>query len=130
MTIRFLTLAAAAVLTVAACSGGAKAARPAPRNRNLITADEIATLNVSNAYEIVERLRPAFLRTRGAQSTINPDPPTPKVYLDGVPLGALGSLFNISANAVVSIQYMDAIEATQHFGMGTGGGAILVVTKH
>ena len=65
---------AAALITLAACGG--KSTRVAPQNRNLITADEIGRSNASNAYEAVERLRPAFLRTRGPQSIQNPDPIT------------------------------------------------------
>ena len=117
-----------AALVSLAC--GSKAPRvPAP-DRNLITADEIAKSNGSTAYEVVERLRPAFLRTRGSQSIQNPTPLSPIVYLDGMRYGPVSSLAQIPAMGIVSIQYMNAVDASQRFGLGNEGGAILVATKH
>lgn len=125
---RVLAIATAALLALGACTG--QPSHVAPRDRNLITADEIARSNASNAYEAVERLRPAFLRTRGAQSIQNPEPPTPMIYLDGIRFGPLQTLSSIPAIGILSIQYMNAVDATQRFGMGHEGGAILITTKH
>ena len=125
---RTFAIAAAALLTLGACGG-----RPhhvTPQDRNLITADEIAKSNASNAYEAVERLRPAFLRTRGAQSLQNQEPPTPMIYIDGMRYGPLQTLSSIPAIGIVSIQYLSAIEATQRFGFGNEGGAIMITTRH
>ena len=123
---RNFVLVAAALASVACAS---KAGRIVPPNGDLITADEIARSNASSAYEIVQRVRPAFLRTRGSQSIQNPTPPSPVVYLDGMRYGPVGSLAQIPAIGIVSIQYMNAIDATQRFGLGHEGGAILVSTK-
>ena len=126
---RTLAIAAAALLTLGACGGG-KPQHVTPRDRNLITADEIAKSNATNAYEAVERLRPAFLRTRGSQSLQNQEPPTPMVYIDGMRYGPLQTLTSVPAIGIVSIQYLNAIEATQRFGFGNEGGAIMITTKH
>ena len=125
---RTLAIAAAALLTLGACGG--KTHHVTPQDRNLITADEIAKSNATNAYEAVERLRPAFLRTRGAQSLQNQEPPTPLIYIDGMRYGPLQTLSSVPAIGIVSIQYLNAIEATQRFGFGNEGGAIMVTTKH
>ena len=125
---RTFVIAAAALLTLGACS--TKSARVAPQDRNLITADEIAKSNATNAYEAVERLRPAFLRTRGSQSLQNQEPPTPMVYVDGMRYGTLQTLATVPTIGIVSIQYLNAIEATQRYGFGNEGGAIMIVTKH
>ena len=125
---RTLAIAAAALLTLGACGG--KPHHVTPQDRNFITADEIAKSNATNAYEAVERLRPAFLRTRGSQSLQNPEPPTPIVYIDGMRYGALQTLASVPAIGIVSIEYLNAIEATQRFGFGNEGGAIMIVTKH
>ena len=119
----------AALLAFVAC-GPTKSGRAAPQTRNLITADEIAKSNASNAYDAVERLRPAFLQTRGPQSIQNTAPPTPMVYVDGMRYGALQSLMSLPTISIISIQYLNALDATQRFGMGNDGGAILVTTKH
>lgn len=126
---RRIMIVVAAFLTIGACAG-AKSRRAAPPDRNMITADEIDRANASNAYEIVERLRPAFLRTRGAESLQNPTPPTPIIYLDGMRYGTLQTLASVPAIGIVSIQYLNAIDATQRFGFGNEGGAILITTKH
>ena len=125
---RRFVIVAAALVSLAAC--GAKTGHVAPQNRNLITADEIAKSNASNAYEAVERLRPAFLRTRGPQSIQNPEPVTPMIYVDGMRFGTLQSLTQVPALGIISIQYLSAIDASQRFGLGNEGGAIIITTKH
>ena len=126
---RRIAIVVAALLTLGACAAR-KPGHLAPKDRNMITADEIARANASNAYEIIERLRPAFLRTRGAESLQNTAPPTPIIYLDGMRYGTLQSLVNVPAMGIVSIQYLSAIDATQRFGFDNSGGAILITTKH
>lgn len=125
---RRLAIAAAALFTLGACHP--KSTHSAPHDRNLITADEIERSNATNAYEAVERLRPAFLRTRGSQSIQNQNPPTPMIYIDGMRYGPLSTLSSVPAISIISIQYLDALEATQRFGFGNDGGAIIVTTKH
>ena len=125
---RRTAIVAAALISLAAC--GKQSTHVAPQNRNLITSDEIAKSNAGNAYEAVERLRPAFLRTRGAQSIQNPTPATPMIYVDGMRYGALQSLVQIPALGIISIQYLSPLDASQRFGLGNEGGAILVSTKH
>ena len=125
---RTLAIAAAALLAAGACSP--KSAHVTPQDRNVITADEIAKSNATNAYEAVERLRPSFLRTRGSQSLQNQEPPTPMIYVDGMRYGPLATLASVPSLGIVSIQYLSAIDATQRYGIGNEGGAILIVTKH
>lgn len=125
---RNFAIVAAALVSLAACGG--KGSHVAPQNRDLITADEIARSNASNAYEAVERLRPAFLRTRGPQSIQNPDPVTPMIYVDGMRFGSLRSLTQVPALGIMSIQYLSALDASQRFGLGNEGGAILITTRH
>jgi len=125
---RRIAILAAALLTLAACSP--KSARVTPQDRNLITADEIAKSNATNAFEAVERLRPAFLRTRGSQSLQNQEPPTPMIYVDGMRYGPLQTLASVPTLGIVSIQYLTAIEATQRYGLGNEGGAIMITTRH
>lgn len=78
---------------------------------------------MSDAYEVVDRLRPTFLSPRG---TLTP----PVTYVDGLPFGDLQSLHRIQPSSIASIQYLDAMMATQRYGKAAGGGAILVTTKH
>lgn len=121
-----MVIALAALITVAGC-GGTKAAKVAPHARNMITADQIAAVHAANAYEAIKRLQPSFFRTRGVM-THGATPPTPIVVVDGSPYGELSSLYDVSASTIESIQYLDALEATQRFGRQGGAGAILIVT--
>jgi hypothetical protein len=120
-----VAIAGASLLALAACSSGSKAAgAPTPRrNRNIITAEEIATVSATDAFDVVERLRPAFLATHGQLSP-------PVAYVDGLPFGDLASLHRVQPSSIQSIQYLDPLMATQRYGRAAGGGAILVTTKH
>ena len=115
-------LACAAVIALAACNQP-KTGKTAPHNRDLITAEEIATISATDAFEVVERLRPSFLSSHG---TLTP----PVAYVDGLPFGELPALHRIQPASIASIQYLDPLMATQRYGRAAGGGAILVTTKH
>ena len=52
------------------------------------------------------------------------------VYVDGMRYGTLQTLATVPTIGIVSIQYLNAIEATQRYGFGNEGGAIMIVTKH
>jgi len=83
---------------------------------------------VTNAHEIVVRLRSQFLRVRGV-STIHGDPPTIKVIVDGYPRGDVGTLVQIPAISIKEIRYLKAGDATTQFGTGYDAGAIVVKTQ-
>jgi len=129
---RKLAIAVAAIVSLAACSQQPTSGttKLAPKNRNLITADEIANVNVSDAYQLIQQLRPNFLRTQGGVSTHNDAPPVPLVYVDGVATGDVTNLRNVPAAGIVSIEYLNGMMATQRYGTIAGGGAILITTAH
>lgn len=105
------------------------------RQPDLIVVEEIDPIRseVQTARDIVQRLRPGFLRTRGASSFGNAASgavtPTPQVIVDGAPRGRLGALAEISASAVREIRYLNAADASIRYGTGYDGGAILVFTR-
>lgn len=124
---RRLVVAGVVLMALVACGPTNK--HRVPQNQNLITADEIVRSNATNALEAIERNRPAFLRTRGAMSIQNPNPPTPIIYVDGMRFGPVNTLSQVPALTIATIEYLNAIDASQRFGLGHEGGAILVVTK-
>lgn len=115
------------LLALAACSttGGA---RPA-QTRNLITAEEIATVSVGTAFEVIEQLRPQFFQGRGPSSIRSNTPDTPIVYVNGVRYGGIESLRAIRAMDVAEIRLLSASDATTRYGTGHVGGVIEVQTK-
>ena len=88
---------------------------------------------VNTARDLVQRLRPGFLRNRGASSFGNAasgtPTPTARVIVDGAPRGGLGALAEISAMSVREIRDLNAADASIQYGTGYDGGAILVLTR-
>ncbi len=61
-TSRILGLLAVATLVATMPANGQQVSTPANRDRRLITAEEIEQAQANNALEVVEKLRPEFLR--------------------------------------------------------------------
>lgn len=120
----FILLFIACTLIACASSG----ARPS-RNSDLITAEEIEAASVSNAYDAVARLRPAFLRGRGQSSIQTPGSDLPIVYVNGLRTGTIDHLRNIPAQDVQTIRFISATDATTRYGTGHTGGIIEVTTR-
>jgi hypothetical protein len=52
-----------------------------------------------------------------------------QVYLGGAKIGTLDALRDISVSTVREIRYLDAAEATQRYGTGNSGGAIVLTPR-
>ncbi|HUF68279.1 MAG TPA: hypothetical protein VMM79_06455 [Longimicrobiales bacterium] len=112
-------LALAALVTLSACSSATAGSSSARPDRDLITREEIASVPVSSAYEVVERLRPEFLRAaRGGG--------TPNVYINNSRSGGIAILRSIRADNVQTIRYVDALDANLRYGLGNDSGVIAV----
>lgn len=96
------------------------------RNSNLITMEEVQRSSAADALQLVQTLRPAWLRIRGLQSFT--DDGLVVVYLDQVRLGGPASLRSIPVVAVETVQFLDAAAATQRWGTGHTHGAILIIS--
>jgi hypothetical protein len=130
--------AAAVVCGCASSPSGASGASqqsagaPAPRrsSSDRITADELATLDVQNALQAVQRLRPSFLQNRGgASSSITQGPQDVVVYVDQTRMGGPSTLAQIPITDVKEIQHLSGTDATQRYGTGHGSGVIIVIRK-
>lgn len=124
-----------AIAAIVACaSGGTSAAGAKPRySQNVITADELATVDVNDAYQAIQRLRPQFLsnsrgptvlgtRAGGSRAGI-------QVYLNDQRLGDVSALAQIPKGDIKEIRYLTASEASSRFGTGNTAGAIVVTRK-
>ena len=107
----------------------------ATRNPNLITAEEIAQNSSSNAYELIQRLRPSFLRTRGAahgapmNGTNTIEPVEIVVYLNETRLGGSEQLRQLPTTDIREIHYYSASDATTKWGTGHSAGAIQIISR-
>jgi len=96
---------------------------------DMITREQIEGSNYSSALEVVQRLKPRWLRPVRGQGSLSGPPPEPVVVLDGIRFGDLSSLAGINAIMVDHIEYMTATEATTLYGTGYMGGAIRVFSR-
>jgi hypothetical protein len=121
-TLLLLSAAVACASSGTQTSSATSSASRAARSPNLISAQEIAQTNASNAYELVARLRPQWLRTSGVAS-IGAGARTGGVvaYVDNVRLNRFDELRGVSAESVASIRYLNAEQAAA---LDTRGGAV------
>ena len=99
------------------------------RSVRVLTAEEIAELPATTAMEAVRRARPQWLRPRSSPTMENPAPAMPVLYMDGVRMGDLSQMETVRAEEVEQMEYLYPSEATNRFGTGHQGGAILVTTR-
>jgi hypothetical protein len=96
---------------------------------NVITAEDISKIEATNAAEAVQRLHPNWLRGRGAASIGGGGVDLPVVYIDDSRQGGLEELGRISTKIIQEIRFVPGTDASVKYGLGHGGGVILVVTK-
>jgi hypothetical protein len=112
-----------------ACASTGTSASGVRRDPNLISEQEIATSNGSNAYEVVSRVRPAFLKQRGQTTITQGGSMYATVYVNSQQYGDVTSLRGISADQIREIRYYNASEAVAKFGSQNGTGVIQIITK-
>lgn len=117
---------AALVLATACASTGASPAS-GPR-QEVIAATELAG-HTGTARQVIERLRPRFLRVRGPSSVSNPNADRIVVYVDDSRMGGVEVLDQISVAEISEIRYMSASDATSRYGTGHAAGAIIIVRR-
>jgi hypothetical protein len=116
-------------LSIACASAGTAPDGAAPgRNRSVITVAEIPTSGSESAYDLIQRLRPEYLRIKPAQggslgSGVG-DAPPPVVVTNGQRSGELSDLRRIPASSLAFVHYFNIEEAKRKFGMQYAGGAI------
>jgi hypothetical protein len=129
------------------------AARPQqePRGANeVITREQVEGASAASVHDLVQRLRPEWLRTRGNNSfseggkvwttgemgsadrgyniVVVPGSDAIVAYLDNARLGGPETLRQISAANVQRVEFISAGEATYRWGINHSHGAILVTT--
>ena len=113
------------VLPACAASGESSSSGDA----NVITYEEIEEISVNTAHDVVDRLRPRWLRSRGRTSLENPTAGMPVVYLGSSRFGGLDSLHEISSDDIEELRYFSASQATTRFGTGHDGGVIQITLR-
>jgi hypothetical protein len=111
---RYTTLLLA--VTVLACFGSRSGDR-ALQDPEVLTQDDIRASSARNAYELVERLRPRWLRP-GPDRSLRLDTVI-LVYFDGVRLGGVDTLREIERESILTMRVLDASRAGHLPGLGS-----------
>ena len=130
MNVRAAILVAVLPLVSACASVGSSASSPGPRpERNLITAEEIAGVTVSNLFDAVRLLRPQWLSTTNPSTFLIGSEGNIVVYMDRIRFGEPEQLRAFPPSIAVVIRFLDPSEANAEFGVGHLKGAIVVNTR-
>jgi hypothetical protein len=100
-----------------------------PRERHVLTTAELEESGASTAYDVIQRQRPEWLRSRGPISVMSPEAEMPIVYVNSTRHGDVLSLRTLQLIGIAEIRFFSGPQATQRWGTGVAGGVILVTTK-
>lgn len=122
----------ATIVALVACASTGTTAGGARHQADLITAPEIASSGTTNAWDLINRLRPTWLKQQ-AVGSIGGSARTQviAVYIDGHRFGDISSLQTVSASGIRSIQWLDAARAATvltEVGSDPIAGAIIIKT--
>jgi hypothetical protein len=121
---RFSLAIVLAAATACASSGTSRPGGPR-HSAYVITDEEIsAAQGVVTVYDAIQRLRPQWLTNSRARNVGSNDQLI--VYLDTNRYGTIESLRQMPIGGVTDIKYLSAAEATNRFGTGHAGGAIVI----
>jgi hypothetical protein len=96
-----------------------------------ITESEIDSAHAATAYDVIHKLRPQFLISRGKLSLdTRVAPALPRIYLDDQFYGDAAVLRGISTSTIESIRYYSAADAQYKYGHDNAAGVIAITTKH
>ncbi|SOD02602.1 hypothetical protein SAMN05216486_10482 [bacterium JGI 053] len=100
----------------------------ARRSLNTITYEEVRTSRVADAYEVVYRLRPSWLRSPRGMVTFG-NTVDVAVFFNGIRMGTRDALKSIPITSIRTLRFYTATEARQKFGGDTFAGAIEVLSQ-
>lgn len=132
----FLLVATALLSACASTTSGTPTTRTPTRESapDYITYVEVVATPVANVYDLINRLRPHWLRTQPAGSIRgNTRNQVIAVYLDDARIGDLASLRTISTSGVQSLRFYDATRAAtvlRNPGTDPIAGAIVISTTN
>lgn len=99
------------------------------RQPNLITTEELRQVPLLTALEVVQRLRPRWLRERIGDPETARETLAVVVYVDGLLRGGILHLDLLRAADIGEMEFLTAREAIQRFGVQQGSNAILVTSN-
>jgi hypothetical protein len=129
--LRVSALAVVVVLIGACASSGERSDRPRS-DRNVISLEEIQESQALNAYELVERVRPTWLRPRAAGGGMGAGGQGILVYRDTTRMGGIDELRRMALDGIIRLRFLDPSTAQATLpaiGSGTIAGAIVLDSR-
>lgn len=111
-----------------ACGGTTGSTSKRNYSRDIIFTEEIQLAQAHNAYDLIYKLRPQWLRSRGIKSINFPEASQPVVYVNRAEYGSINSLNNIPISNIAEVRYFNASDATTKYGSNHTGGVIEITT--
>ncbi|HLM67473.1 MAG TPA: hypothetical protein VK358_08100 [Longimicrobium sp.] len=107
----------------------AAAARPGA-SRDVLGEEEIRAANAVDAYDLIQKLRPAWLRQKPGPSEMDADGSREiRVWVNGRDAGGPGVLRNYDPERIVTIRWVDPTRARVTYGAGYGRGVVELQTR-
>lgn len=119
-----LLIAAFALVTACASAPAGEGATARSGDPDLLTRAEIDRGQWTDAYTLVQSLRPRWLRPRGPDSFENPG--AVQVYVDGTRLGGVSLLRTLPTTAMQRLEWIDPVEAAGRWGLDHAHGVISI----
>jgi len=85
--------------------------------------------NSDNLYDVIAKLRPEWLSSRGATSVTDATPTSVSVFMNGSMLGKADYLKQLGTADVTEVRYWDPGQASARFGMGHPRGVLEIVRQ-
>lgn len=115
------------LLLLAACVHRAALAPIA--DPNVITEDEIVEARAATIYDVIAKLRPMFLRDRGAVSFDGNTRDVATVFLNSQEYGPIAILRTVPPGEIAEVRYYSGIDAVTKFGRWYGTGVIQLISR-
>ena len=130
---RRLAFLGGCLLLSTACAGGGavrgySGSLHGSGSREVIRIVDHPELSNLDAYQVVRRLRPFFLQSRGPSSVMLPANRV-TVFIDDMPIGGVAELESINVRDVREIRFLSASEAVVRYGRRFAGGIIKLVSR-
>jgi hypothetical protein len=120
----------ASLVLIAGCAPAMESPSSPRVDSRVLTRDEIASANAGNLYEVVQRLRPQWLRQPRATSLSGPGMLGVVVYQGNTRLGGTEALRQLHPGYPAELRFLDGPQASNTLpGLGsrTVAGAIIIV---
>jgi hypothetical protein len=114
------------------CASKQVAERPAvvvTPNRFVLSEAELQAADDLNLYDVIQRLRPTFLRSRQPRSNTTPNPEPVHVFVDGLRAEGFSTLQILVPKNVKEVRFYEPQQANVRFGTGHHGGLIAVTLR-